>query len=1345
MKCKRILCSLLASVLLATGTILPVFAAETASGGDTSVSVAEEAEDPLTTIDSSDPEESPEAESGAESLAEISPEENSSEESDEILSEEPEDISSMEEPAVASNDSSSEDVFSEDVSSEDVSSEETESSSETDLTDAASAEEALPAESDEEEPSDGASETKEQEQEDESSEEAQSETSSTNSSETDPEDSDEKTADDQEVNNSGNLVNGGRATEYNGIVYYANAEDEDCLYAKDGSSEIKLTNYNVQYLNVTEDGTLFYTFIDGENSLTKIMAYSIKDRADRMIYAIDMIKGIKNLIVRGDDCWFISDGTVYRLNLRTGDRETLLGGKDDVSAFVLFDGGYAYSRITGNGTPLAVYSYETMRETVVSQYAGSFDAAGNYVYFADRNDGDRLHRVKLDGTKDEALSDGGVTGVITANNKVYYRNSDSIESEVLVYDVKAEEEQSEGSGTCSEFTVLPSEEVITEENTLAEVAPAGDETDDLQAASMGDLDYRKWKQYDPRWANEVLGADGETMKQSGCLVTSLAILIVDSGVRTEAEGFNPQYFVRALRNNGGFYGSTSNLYWDKVHSVVKVFNVSTWGNGDVSQTTLQAHLKKGNKVVLDVGGHYVALASLSGSNAKIYDPGYDRTTYSINDGVYTYSSYTVSASVKPTYVTLNKTSITLDSDATYRLVPSFPSAATDTTVTWKTSDISVAKVSTAGLVRGVKPGTATITVKTANGKTATCKVTVRQPVPATAITLNKTSATINMGDKLTLSKTLTPSNATGTVTWSSSNTKVATVTSSGVVLGVTAGTATITATTQSGKKATCKVTVKAVTLVKYKVTGDKVNYRTSPSIYAASKGQLVKGAVVYVVSGYSKVADGYTWYKLKVGSNYYYAVKTYLTKVVSAITLNRTSMNLYKGYTNTLKATVAATNKTVTWTSSDKSVATVSSTGVVKGIKLGTATITAKTAAGKTATCKVTIVAPVTGVKLNKISATLQIGRTLTLTPTISPTNAYNKKVTWSTSDKTIATVTSAGVVKGIKTGTVKITAKTHNGKTAVCTIKVIPEILVKYKVTGDDVNYRSSPSLKGTIKNSLQKGTIVNVVSDYSKTADGYTWYKLKIGTQYYYVVKNYLKKVAVAPTGVTLNTTSRNLYKGNSFTLKATVAPSTATNKTVTWSSSNKAVATVSSTGVVKGIKLGTATITAKTANGKTAACKVTIVAPVTGVKLNKTTASVQIGKTITLTPTISPSNAYNKKVTWSTSNKAVATVTSAGVVKGIKAGTVKITAKSHNGKTAVCTVTVKGETLVKYKTTTELNYRSLPGTTGDTIKGTLAKGVTVNVVSGYSKSANGYTWVKIKIGTKYYYVANKYLVKV
>ncbi len=166
-------------------------------------------------------------------------------------------------------------------------------------------------------------------------------------------------------------------------------------------------------------------------------------------------------------------------------------------------------------------------------------------------------------------------------------------------------------------------------------------------------------------------------------------------------------------------------------------------------------------------------------------------------------------------------------------------------------------------------------------------------------------------------------------------------------------------------------------------------------------------------------------------------------------------------------------------------------------------------------------------------------------------------------------------------------------------------------------------------------------------------------------------------AVTGVTLDKTTLAMDTGSSATLKATVAPSTATNKNVTWTSSNSNVVTVSSSGTVKALKAGTATITAKTDSGnKTASCKVTVkdVVP-TGVSLNKSSITVEFGNTYNLKATVAPSNATNKTVTWTSNKTSVATVSSSGVVTAKSPGTATITAKTASGaKTATCKVTVE-----------------------------------------------------------------------
>ena len=172
-------------------------------------------------------------------------------------------------------------------------------------------------------------------------------------------------------------------------------------------------------------------------------------------------------------------------------------------------------------------------------------------------------------------------------------------------------------------------------------------------------------------------------------------------------------------------------------------------------------------------------------------------------------------------------------------------------------------------------------------------------------------------------------------------------------------------------------------------------------------------------------------------------------------------------------------------------------------------------------------------------------------------------------------------------------------------------------------------------------------------------------------------VKTDVISVESVSLSEESLTLEEGKTATLTATVQPSDATDKTVTWGSSNSAVATVSSSGVVTAVKEGSATITAA-AGGKQAKCTVTVkkgVVAVTGITLSQTSLSLEVGKTATLTATVQPSDATDKTVSWSSSNSAVATVSSSGVVTAVKEGSATITA-SAGGKQATCTVTVKAK---------------------------------------------------------------------
>ena len=163
------------------------------------------------------------------------------------------------------------------------------------------------------------------------------------------------------------------------------------------------------------------------------------------------------------------------------------------------------------------------------------------------------------------------------------------------------------------------------------------------------------------------------------------------------------------------------------------------------------------------------------------------------------------------------------------------------------------------------------------------------------------------------------------------------------------------------------------------------------------------------------------------------------------------------------------------------------------------------------------------------------------------------------------------------------------------------------------------------------------------------------------------------VKVTGINLNKSQMELPINGSEQLTATVSPSNATNKSVSWSSSNTGVASVSSTGLVNGISAGTTTITCKATDGSgvSATCKVTVLKEPTSISL-PSEMSIGVGETVTIPYTLQPENS-SSSITWKSSNTSIATVSSSGEVTGVKEGTTTVTATTSNGKSASCKVTV------------------------------------------------------------------------
>jgi uncharacterized protein YjdB len=332
---------------------------------------------------------------------------------------------------------------------------------------------------------------------------------------------------------------------------------------------------------------------------------------------------------------------------------------------------------------------------------------------------------------------------------------------------------------------------------------------------------------------------------------------------------------------------------------------------------------------------------------------------------------------------------------------------------------------------------------------------------------------------------------------------------------------------------------------------------------------------------------------------------------VESVTLSESKLDMFVGDSETLTATVLpaeATEKDVTWTSSDPKVATVDENGKVTAVKAGTATITVKSVSNNTVTdtCEVTVTdqpVSVTGVTLNPDKATLNVGETQKLTVEFAPTNATNKHVTWVSSNEAVATVAD-GIVTAVGKGTATITVTTEDGNhTATC------EITVKIPVSG------------------------------------------------------------------VTLNPTSTALVVGDTKQLTATVEPANADDSTVIWRSGDTNVATVDQNGNVTAVGVGSTTITA-TAGGKNATCKITVTAkpvPIQGIALAD--AEIFVGYTVQFAPVFSPADTTERDVKWSSSDTKIATVDANGRVTGVAEGkvTITVTSTANPAITASCTVTV------------------------------------------------------------------------
>ncbi len=578
-------------------------------------------------------------------------------------------------------------------------------------------------------------------------------------------------------------------------------------------------------------------------------------------------------------------------------------------------------------------------------------------------------------------------------------------------------------------------------------------------------------------------------------------------------------------------------------------------------------------------------------------------------------------------------------------------------VFWSTQDPGVATVSAAGIVTAVAPGETQIAASK-GGKSAIVPVTV-VGLPVGLVRVSPTTSTVLVGATTTLSAEVFDAGGapmTGRpVTWSSNNPATATVGSDGVVIGVTPGVVSISATA-SGVRGTAVITVRPVPVASVTISP------TTGSVFIGQSLQL------------------------------------------TAATDDSTG--------------TALPGRPVTWTSSAPSTASVSSNGLVTGLFPGTVTITA-TSEGKSGTAQVSVtLIPVNSIQIIPSSATISVGKTAGLIAQLldaAGAPLAGRTVTWSSDKPQIASVASDGVVTAVSAGQATVTA-TAEGKstTASITVTPVPVGSVSISPTSASITAGSTQQFSAVVKDAqgnVLGGRVVSWLSGAPAVATiDQTGRATAIGTGSAIIIATSEGQQATGTLTVTAATVSsvrvtpanNTLQVGQTQQLSAVVSDGSGNplpGKVPTWASSATTVATVSSSGLVTAVGAGTATITA-TSDGVDGTASVLVApVPVGSVNVTPSNASLPVGGTLTLQVALADATGNTlpttgRVITYTSNAATIASVSTAGVVTALSAGSADIVVASE-GKSATATITVTAPVVASVDVTPNSSTLSAGGT--------------------------------------------------
>ncbi len=613
---------------------------------------------------------------------------------------------------------------------------------------------------------------------------------------------------------------------------------------------------------------------------------------------------------------------------------------------------------------------------------------------------------------------------------------------------------------------------------------------------------------------------------------------------------------------------------------------------------------------------------------------------------------------------------------------------------FKSSNTKYVKVDAAGKVTGLRAGSVTLTITTHNGIVRTVKVTVyKNP---TSVSFSSKTLTLGAGMSVATKVSFNSTSAYSQHSFISSDEAVATVDPlSGVVTAHAAGTAVIACVPQKGKTGVCSVTVlSAPTEISASAdaleiglgeTGCSVTGRypsgTMCSFTYASEDPGV--ATVNAETGaVTTVATGSTNIVITSHNGATASCRVNVKNAPEHLTLNKSTMKLMVGETNdTLVGTVdEGAASAITLSSSNTRYVKVSG-GKLVGVKAGTATITAKTYNGVVATCKVTVYAKPTSVAFSSKTISLGAGDSASVTLKFNSTKVYSP-CSFESSNPSVATIDpNTGVITAHQAGSATLKATTLNGKSATCTVNVLPAP-ERIEAAQSEINLGVGESglrvagvyPEGTLCSFSYRSTDESILTVNAATGEItalHTGSADVIVSSHNGATATCRVNVKNAPKTLTLNKTAMKLMVGETNdTLVGTVDEGAASG--ITLSSSNAKYVKVSG-GKLVGVKAGTATITAKTYNGVKAICKVTVCAAPKSVSFKTKSLVLGCGESAATDVVYNPTKAYSL-CSYSSSDPSVATVDPVtGVIQGVAPGSAVITATPQKGTAATCAVKV------------------------------------------------------------------------